>query len=120
MARVARAIGIGALLMAGVAAAQVSPGPETQMRVDAAAQRLVYPRMPDTPGTGPYPALKTGDPDFPGHVIYRPANLAALGKRKLPVLVWGNGGCSGDGASARLFLSEIASHGYLAVAPGAL
>jgi len=118
MARVAWAIGIGALLMAGVAAAQVTPDPAAQMRADAAAQRLVYPRMPDTPGTGPYRAIKTLDADFPGHVIYRPANLAALGKRKLPVLVWGNGGCSGDGASARLFLSEIASHGYLAVAPG--
>lgn len=120
MARMATAIGIGALLVAGVATAQVRPDLDAQMRADGAAQRLVYAKMPDTPGTGPYPAIKTLDPDFPGHVIYRPANLAALGKRKLPVLVWGNGGCSGDGASARLFLSEIASHGYLAVAPGAL
>lgn len=55
---------------------------------------------------------------FPGHVIYRPADLSALGGRKLPVLIWGNGGCSADGASQRLFLEEIASHGYLAVAPG--
>jgi len=120
MAVIARAIGIGVLLIAGVAAAQVRPDPEVQMRADGAAQRLVYPKMPDTPGTGPYPAIKTLDADFPGHVIYRPANLAALGKRRLPVLVWGNGGCSGDGASARLFLAEIASHGYLAVAPGAI
>lgn len=118
MRKMAAAVGLGALLMAGLAAAQVKPDLDAQMRADGAAQRLTYPKMPDTPGTGPYPAIKTLDPDFPDHVIYRPANLAALGKRKLPVLVWGNGGCSGDGASARLFLSEVASHGYLAVAPG--
>ncbi|MES2044475.1 MAG: hypothetical protein V4475_11390 [Pseudomonadota bacterium] len=120
MARMAATIGIGALLVAGIASAQVRPDLDAQMRADGAAQRLTYPKMPDTPGSGPYPAIKTLDPDFPGHVIYRPANLAALGGRKLPVFVWGNGGCSGDGASARLFLSEIASHGYLAVAPGAM
>lgn len=120
MAKWTAAVGIGALFMAGIAAAQVKPDLEAQMRADGAAQRQTYSRMPDTPGSGPYPAIKTLDPDFPGHVIYRPANLAALGSRKLPVLVWGNGGCSDDGAGARLFLSEIASHGYLAVAPGAL
>src|ERR1700761_1718716 len=120
MMKVATAVGIGALLMAAVAAAQVKPDLDAQMRADAATQRLTYPKMPDTPGTGPYPAIKTLDRDFPDHVIYRPANLAALGKRKLPLLVWANGGCSGDGAGARLFLSEIASHGYLVVAPGAI
>ena len=36
----------------------------------------------------------------------------------MPVLLWGNGGCSDDGASERLFLEEIASHGYLVLAPG--
>jgi dienelactone hydrolase len=43
-----------------------------------------------------------------------------LGKRKLAVVAWGNGGCSADGASARLHLAEIASHGYLVIAPGAV
>ena len=32
--------------------------------------------------------------------------------------MFGNGACSNDGASARLHLLEIASHGYLAIAPG--
>jgi hypothetical protein len=36
----------------------------------------------------------------------------------LGVFVWGNGACADDGASARLELAEIASHGYLAIAPG--
>ncbi|MEG3143062.1 hypothetical protein U1839_00215 [Sphingomonas sp. RT2P30] len=120
MAKWAAAVGIAALCVAGIAAAQVKPDLDAQMRADGAAQRIAFAKMPDTPGSGPYPAIKTLDADFPGHVVYRPANLAALGARKLPVLLWGNGGCSDDGASARLFLSEIASHGYLAVAPGAL
>lgn len=73
---------------------------------------------PDTPGTGRYPALKEVDPTLSNHVIYRPADLKKLGGRKLGVLVWGNGGCAADGASARFHLLEIASHGYLVIAPG--
>jgi hypothetical protein len=37
---------------------------------------------------------------------------------KLGVVAWGNGGCSDDGASTRLHLLEIASHGYLVIASG--
>ena len=62
--------------------------------------------------------MKELDPGLPDHVIYRPANLAALGTTKLGVYAFGNGGCTDDGASARLHLLEIASHGYLAIAPG--
>ena len=75
-------------------------------------------RIPDTPGSGPYPALMEIDSALPDHVVYRPADLAAVGEGKLGVFVWGNGACADDGASARLHLSEIASHGYLAIAPG--
>lgn len=75
-------------------------------------------RIPDTPGSGPYPALMEVDPALPDHVIYRPADLVAVGQGKLGVFIWGNGACAADGASARLHLSEIASHGYLAIAPG--
>lgn len=75
---------------------------------------------PDTPGTGRFPAVKEIDPTLPNHVIYRPADLKKLGGRKLGVLVWGNGGCSADGASARFHLLEIASHGYLVIAPGSI
>jgi dienelactone hydrolase len=60
------------------------------------------------------------DPHLAFHVVYRPTNLAALGSRKLGVLVWGNGGCMDNGASARAHLTEIASHGYLVIAPGKL
>src|SRR5215469_11894121 len=74
--------------------------------------------MPDTPGTGKFPAMKEEVTSLPDHVVYRPAQLDALGSTKLGVYIFGNGGCSNDGASARLHLLEIASHGYLAIAPG--
>jgi dienelactone hydrolase len=111
---------ITAPLLAGAGVAQLSPQANADLAKEVAAQRAAYAQMPDTPGTGPYPALKEVTPSLADHVIYRPANLASLGKRKLGVLIWGNGGCSDDGASARLHLAEIASHGYLAIAPGAI
>ncbi len=76
------------------------------------------PAGPDTPGTGPYPAMKEEDASLPAHVVYRPRDLAALGKQKLGVVAWGNGGCSDDAASTRFPLLEIASHGYLVIASG--
>jgi len=50
--------------------------------------------------------------------LYRPANLAGLGGTRLGVYLFGNGACVDDGASSRLHLLEVASHGYLAIAPG--
>lgn len=75
-------------------------------------------KMPDTVGTGRFPALKEEVASLPDHVIYRPADLGKMGAEKLGVLAWGNGGCSADGAGGRLHLAEIASHGYLAIASG--
>jgi enterochelin esterase-like enzyme len=69
-------------------------------------------------GSGPFPAIMEVDPGLARHVIYRPDNLAALSDKKLPLFIWGNGACSDDGASVRNHLLEIASHGYLVIAPG--
>jgi hypothetical protein len=79
-----------------------------------------FEKVPDTSGTGKYPAIKLMLPSLPDHVVYQPKDLSALGSAKLGVVAWGNGGCSADGASARLHLEEIASHGYLVIAPGAI
>jgi hypothetical protein len=76
--------------------------------------------MPDTPGTGKFPALKEADPGLPGQVIYRPADLAALGATKLGVYAFGNGSCTDDAAHSRLHLLEVASHGYLVIVPGSI
>jgi dienelactone hydrolase len=58
------------------------------------------------------------DPGLPTHTIYRPRDLAAVRGQKLPVIAWGEGGCSNNGAFYRNFLSEIASYGFLAIATG--
>lgn len=82
----------------------------------AAADAPAADTLAETRGSGPFPAVMESDPGLPNHVIYRPASIA--GAPKLGVLVWGNGGCTDDGASARRHLGEIASHGYLVIAGG--
>ena len=100
----------------GLGFAQQTPPPDAQAQ--AAERQRQQDAVPDTPGTARFAALKEIDPTLAEHVIYRPANLESLGSLKLGVYVFGNGGCTDDGASARLHLLEIASHGYLAIAPG--
>jgi dienelactone hydrolase len=68
-------------------------------------------------GTGPYKAVMESPAGLPTHTLYRPQNLAAV-RGKLPIVVWGNGGCANEGNRFRWFLSEVASHGYLVVAIG--
>jgi dienelactone hydrolase len=92
--------------------------PSADVALAQAEQRMLQYTLPDTRGTGKYPALKEEVASLPDHVVYRPANLAGLGGTKLGLYIFGNGGCSDDGASQRLHLLEIASHGYLAIAPG--
>src|ERR1700722_20678942 len=66
-----------------------------------------FDKVPDTVGTGKYPALKEESPALPNHVIYRPADLSKLGDAKLGVLAGGNGGCAADGAGAGLHLRGL-------------
>lgn len=69
-------------------------------------------------GNGPFPAVMEQDSGLPTHTIYRPKDLAALHGQKLPIIAWGEGGCSNNGAFYKNFLGEIASHGFLAIATG--
>ncbi len=69
-------------------------------------------------GSGAYPAVFEEDAALPQHVVYRPENLAAITPGALGIYVFGNGGCSNDGTSSRNHLLEVASHGYLVIAPG--
>ena len=94
------------------------PSQTDAQRAQEAAERARHDRMPDTAGTGKYPAMKEEAASLPNHVLYRPANLSGLGGAKLGVYLFGNGACVDDGASSRLHLLEVASHGYLAIAPG--
>ena len=69
-------------------------------------------------GSGRYRAVMRMESGLPTHTVYRPADLGALGARKLPVVAWGNGACVALGNRFRYFLSEIASHGFIAIAIG--
>ena len=78
------------------------------------------PYMPaNTPlGTGPYKAIMATEPGAEEFVAYYPDNMAALGKKKLPVVMWVNGSCTYRGNKFRHFLTDIASYGYFAMAGG--
>jgi len=104
----------GVLLAAVGAGSMAQPAPPS----DLARAMEEANRVPDTPGDGPYPAVMELDPGLPDHVIYRPADLSPFAGGKLGVFAWGNGACADDGASARQHLAEIASYGYLVIAPG--
>jgi len=105
---------ISLLAVSSLAAGQqAAPAPEDFAKAMAEANQV-----PDTPGDGPYPAVMELDPALPNHVIYRPADLKPFAGGKLGVFAWGNGGCADDGASQRQQLAEIASYGYLVIAPG--
>ncbi len=110
----AKHIGLG-VICAAVMASSILAQPTEQ---DMARERHQRASLPDTSGSGPFAAIKQTDPMMTDHVIYRPANLNALGDTQLGVYVFGNGGCTDDAASSRMHLLEIASHGYLAIAPG--
>lgn len=104
-------------------AAAMAADPPAPANPQAAAQAEMFARhaaLPDTPGTGKFPAIKEEVASLPDHVVYRPAQLDKLGSTKLGLYIFGNGGCSNDAASSRLHLLEVASHGYLTITPGRL
>lgn len=109
---------LGLALLGSTALAQTAPQPDPEAARRMAEMRAADAKRPDSVGTGPYAAVKEADPGLPDHTVYRPADLSKLGGKKLGVVVWGNGGCAADGASARHHLAQIASYGYLVIAPG--
>ncbi len=66
-------------------------------------------------GRGDRPAVAQSRADLRTHTLYRPVSLPA---EPLPLLIWGNGGCSDNGLSHHKFLRDIASHGYIVIALG--
>ncbi len=56
------------------------------------------------------------DPGLPEFTIYRPRDLSLT--QRLPVLLWGEGGCANIGNLYQQFNTEIASHGYIVLAIG--
>lgn len=72
-------------------------------------------------GRGKHSAIVTEDASLPGMTIFRPKDLAPFGgSETLPILLWGNGACVNTTQEHKLFLSELASHGYLVLGIGLL
>jgi len=130
MKRTMSVAGIALLLLAGSGAtiAQNAPPPNMpafpqqtpEEKAKSDADQAAYAKAPDTEGTGAFPALKEENPGLPDHVVYRPKDLSQVGAGQLGIVAWGNGACAGDGAGSRLHLAEIASHGYVVIAPGGI
>ena len=72
-----------------------------------------------TVSPGPYAVTVESYSTLATHTAYHPTDLAAWGSSKrLPIVSWGNGACARNGMAFAGFLTQIASHGYLAIAVG--
>ena len=68
---------------------------------------------------GPYGVTVESYKTLAAHTAYHPADLGPWGAaRRLPIVSWGNGACARNGMAFAAFLTQIASHGYLAIAVG--
>ncbi|GAA5043096.1 putative alpha/beta-hydrolase family hydrolase [Thermocatellispora tengchongensis] len=106
-ARTLLAATVGAVVLAG-------PGP-------AAAAHNPPPPKPATAGSSSptvLPTVREAADGLPGHTVYRPADLKALPKGSLPVIVHGNGACATSNLEGITFLTGLASQGYIVVANG--
>jgi hypothetical protein len=97
-----------------------------QKEPDLSATAASFPPGPDAKSPllniqsapGPYKVTIREDPNFPNRTIYVPERIG-LSNASVPVLAWENGICYKYGRMYAAFLTEIASQGYLVVAPGA-
>jgi len=72
----------------------------------------------DRPGPArTFPVTREGDAGLPGHTVLRPTDLASVPFR-MPVVVWGNGGCRNSNEEFRYFLRRFAAMGFFVVANG--
>lgn len=89
------------------------------MAQTSSQKETIRQRVIENGGTGAYKAVMTEDLSLPEHTILAPQDLSSFGtKKKLPVLVWGNGACANSPWEHVNFLNEIASHGYIVLATG--
>jgi dienelactone hydrolase len=92
------------------------------MPVVASGQRGAPPDAPPprTTPRGPHAVTVESYPTLATHTAYHPTKLDEFGTSKLlPIVSWGNGACVRNGSAFAEFLTQIASHGYLAIAIGA-
>jgi dienelactone hydrolase len=93
----------------------------TVFTISESFSQQVRSRTIEDGGTGAHTSVMMSDPTLPTHTLFLPADLSEFGKtHKLPVIVWGNGGCFNSPWEHVNFLSEVASHGFLVVAIGSM
>ncbi|KAK3300454.1 uncharacterized protein B0H64DRAFT_15805 [Chaetomium fimeti] len=74
-------------------------------------------RQGQSTGDGPFaPAGYYTSDALQGHTFYAPKEVPS--GAKLPVMLWGNGGCSADATGQAPFLTQLASYGVLVIASG--
>ena len=74
---------------------------------------------PKSQAPGPYAVSIVSEATLPNHTVYRPMELGGFtGKRRLPIVAWGNGACSNAGLLFQTFLTQLASHGFMVIASG--
>jgi dienelactone hydrolase len=75
---------------------------------------------PKSTPPGPHAVAIESYASLATHTVYHPANLGGFGpSNRLPIVSWGNGGCARVGTAFAGFLTQVASHGYVAIAVGA-
>jgi hypothetical protein len=77
-------------------------------------KQIIY--VEQTPGSGRYPARRLVDDSLPKHTVYAPKTPPQ--GIKMPVIVFGTGGCRNVSTVFTNWLTEVASHGYLVIANG--
>jgi hypothetical protein len=107
-------VAAGSIVTIGVIGCKSPQDAPAQVVVTETASRTV-----EDGGTGPFPALMVSDSTLATHTVFRPKELGPFGqKEKLPIIVWGNGGCANSPWEHVNFISEVASQGFLVVAIG--
>ena len=89
--------------------------------LNTAAQPLKTKSIDDG-GSGAFKAIAVKEQSMTDFVVYRPKDLmfAHASCGNLPLLLFGNGGCSDSSLGYERMLTEVASHGYVVVAIGEL
>ncbi|MBD0822847.1 alpha/beta hydrolase [Aestuariibaculum marinum] len=84
--------------------------------------QVIKTKVIDQGGSGPYKAIAVREETLRDFVVYRPKKLKMAVKKEgaLPLMVFANGACANTSITHEKVLSEIASHGYMVVAIGAL
>lgn len=113
--RTIRTISLGLLFGSSIAAAQ-PPGITMEM---------INTTLPEEGAplavAGPYAVTAEGAHEAARYLVFRPTELTAFpAQDKLPLMLWGNGGCAIDGKRYGDFLSTIASHGFLVLTTTAI